>query len=162
VAVLLILLVGLLGANLWALLSVQRLVAAIPTQPASRPTADAVPGAPAPAPVAASDESRDRFAAALKALLDQKGGREWQAEQAALLARYERLARTHKDLRLRDDDVQGKLAVAAVSVLAERSADHIEETVRKALTDNGFNARVIKLACDLVHEQFSAEVKDRP
>ncbi len=160
VALLLLLLVGLLGGNLWALFAVQRQLAAQPAQAAGKAVADAPP-APA-APVAASDESRDRFVAALKGLLDQAGGREWQGEQAALLARYERLARTHKDLRLRDDDVKGKLAVAVVSVLAERNADRIEDTVRKALTDKGFNERVIKAACDLVHEQFSADLKDRP
>jgi hypothetical protein len=161
VGLLLLLLAGLLGANLWEMIGVQRQLAAVAREAASRPAAD-TPPQPAPAPVAASDESRDRFAAALKGLLDQGGGREWQGEQAALLARYERLARTHKDLRLRDDDVKGKVAVAAVSVLAERSADRIEETVRKALSDKGFSERVIKAACDLVHEQFTADVKDRP
>jgi hypothetical protein len=158
VGLLLLLLVGLLGANLWALVGVHRQVAALPTQPAGRSAAD-TPPQPATAPTSGSDESRDRFVAALKELLDQGGGHEWRGQQAALLARYERLARTHKDLRLRDDDVKGKLAVAAVSVLAERSADRIEEMVRKALTDKGFDNRVIKAACDLVHEQFNADLK---
>jgi hypothetical protein len=108
------------------------------------------------------EEARDRFAAALGELLEQGAGREARDEQAALLARYERLARTHKDLRLRDDDVKGKLAVALASVLADRSADRIEDSVRRALAGKGFSDRLIKAACDFVHEQFAAEIKDRP
>jgi hypothetical protein len=157
---LLLVLAGLLGANVWALHDVQRRLAALPAP--SGGAAPAEPARPAPAAAAGGDESRDRFVAALKALLDQGGAQEWQGEQAALLARYERLARARKDLRLRDDDVKGKLTVAAVSVLAERSADRIEDSVRKALADKGFSDRVIKAACDHVHEQFAADVKDRP
>ncbi len=157
--VLLLVLAGLLGANLWALRGVQRQLAALPAPPAGAAPAEAAPARPAPA---GADESRDRFVAALKALLDQGGAQEWQGEQAVLLARYERLARTHRDLRVREEDRTGKLTVAAISVLAERSADRIEETVRKALTDKGFSDRLIKAACDHVHEQFSTDVKDRP
>jgi hypothetical protein len=166
VGLLVLLLVGLLGANLWALYGVQRQMAALSavgreTQAGTGRETHAATGSETHA-ATGSDESRDRFVAALKAMLDQGGAHEWQGERAALLARYERLARSRKDLRLRDDDVAGKLAVAAVSVLAERSADRIEETVRKALTGKGFSDRVIQAACDLVREQFSAEVKDRP
>jgi hypothetical protein len=161
VGLLLLFLVGLLAANLWALYGMQRQLAALPAQAPGNPTLDTT-ATRALSLAGGGDESRDRFVAALKAVLDQGGGHEWQGEQAALLARYDRLVRSRKDLRLRDDDVQGKLAVAAVSVLAERSADRIEETVRKALAGKGFSDRVIKAACDHVHEQFSADVKDHP
>jgi hypothetical protein len=156
------LLAGLLGGNLWMLFALQRQLAALPTQAGNAPPAEATSPRPAPAASTGGDESRDRFVAALKALVDQGGAQEWQGEQAALLARYERLARSHKDLRVRDDDIKGKLAVAAISVLAERSADRIEESVRKGLADKGFSDRLIKAACDHVHEQFSADVKERP
>jgi hypothetical protein len=156
VGALLLLLTGLLVANLWALHGIQRQLAALPSQVTSAPT----PTEPAPPlAVKGSDDGRERFVAALRDMLNDAGGRDWSAEQAALLARYERLAHTHKDLRLPDSDVQGKLTVAAVSVLAGRSAERIEDSVRKALAGKGFSDKLIKAACDHVHEQLSAEVK---
>ena len=87
-------------------------------------------------------------------------GREWDDAKSRLLARYERLASQHKDLRV--DDEEGKVAVAAISVLAERNAGRIEDEVRKALSDKGFSDRVIKAACELVREQFAAGIKTQP
>ncbi len=77
-----------------------------------------------------------------------------------LLALYERLAREHPDLRVEPSDADARVAVAEVSVLAQRSADRVEDLVRKALTGRGFDPRVVKLACELVREQLSGELKE--
>jgi hypothetical protein len=63
---------------------------------------------------------------------------------------------------LRPDNERGKLAVAAAAVLAGRSAERIEESVRRALSGKGFSDRLIQAACDHVREQLTGEVKSRP
>jgi hypothetical protein len=156
----LVLLGILVVGNLWALLDLRRQVsvaAAARTETPTRPE----PTAPSSGRYAAPADDNGRLLKGLEALVDPNGVREWQEERAALLDRYERLARTNADLRVPADDVKGKLTVAAVSVLAERSADRVEETVRRALSDKGFSDRLIKAACEHVHEQLVAEVKDR-
>jgi hypothetical protein len=155
-------LAGLLVGNLWSLQDLRKRLENLAAQPAKSPPSEQVPAGRDKGQAQDNESGRDRFVTALKEVIDQGGTREWQGERAALLARYDRLTRNHKDLRVREDDVQAKLAVAAISVLAERSADHIEHTVRKALADKGFSERLIKAACDHVHEQFIAEIKDRP
>ena len=50
--------------------------------------------------------------------------------------------------------------MALVNRLAQRSADRVEDMVRKALSDKGFHPNVIKTACDFVHDQLSSEMKD--
>jgi hypothetical protein len=163
VVALLVLLIGLLGANLWSTLLLHRYLTAAP---APAPPADGA-GAekpPAPsllgkAPRPADDASRERFVAALHQLLIEEGGRrEWDAEESELVARYKRLVRTRKDLQVRDGNVKGQVTVAAVSVLAGRSADRIGETIRKALA-KGYSEPLIKAVCEQVREQFAAEIK---
>src|SRR5262249_25630587 len=106
---LLLLLIGLLAINLWSTLMLHRSRAAVPAPGPS-------PGGTGPAPrgkqpTPADDASRERFVAALhKLLIEQGGGREWDADRERLLARYEQLIRTHKDLRVRDS-VQDKVTV---------------------------------------------------
>jgi len=156
VAGLLVLLFGLLAANVWFLHALQMAitlnVSPSPTareQPSVRPSQakDSTPNTGA---------SRDRFVAALHELLIEQGGnREWQREKDRLLARYERLMRTHPELRVRDGSEQDRMTVAAISVLAERSADRIEDEVRKGLSNKGFSDRLIEAACEHVHEQFT-------
>jgi hypothetical protein len=152
---LLLLLIGLLAANLWSTLALHR---SLPVSPA--PVSSAGDNTPPPRsqhPAPNDDAGRERFVAALhKLLIEQGSGREGHADRERLLARYEQLVRTNKDLRV-GDKVQDKLTVAAISVLAERSADRIEEEVRKALSNKGFSDRLIKAACEHVHEQFVAE-----
>jgi hypothetical protein len=158
VVLLLVLLLGLLGANLWSTLALHRALSALPAPAPVETTA-----APAPRVQRPTSEgtSRERFAAALHTLLTEHGkGREWDDAKSRLLARYERLASQHKDLRV--DDEEGKVAVAAISVLAERNAGRIEDEVRKALSDKGFSDRVIKAACEHVREQFAAGIKTQP
>lgn len=158
---LLVVLLSLLTANVWGLLDLRRQLRDLAAQPGP---SSPVPERPASADgkLPRNEAGTEQLLAALKALLDRGGSREWQAERAALLARYERLARTDKALRVREDDNSAKLTIAMISVLSQRGADHIEETVRRALTDKGFSDRLIKAACELVHEQFTSDVRERP
>jgi hypothetical protein len=161
--VLLLLLAALTGANLLLTLSLrQQLSATPPAQgnngvaetPAS-PRLDTTPMHPS------TEDSRERFAEALHDLLVERGGRRELSEgQAALLVQYERLVREHKDLRLKEGNTKGKVAVAEVNVLSQRTADRVEETVKKALSDKGFHPNVIKTACEFVHEQLSNDIKE--
>jgi hypothetical protein len=162
VAVLATLLLGLLAANLWSTLALhRRLAEAAP--PANPPAADAPEKHPQPPPATASDDGRDRFAAALADLLAEQAGRgEWAGREAEFLARYERLARRHKDLKLADGDTKGKVMVAEVSLLAGRSAERVEGLVRKALTNKGFSDKLVQAACEHVREQILAEDRDGP
>jgi hypothetical protein len=158
---LLAVLVLLLAANVWALLSLRGQLASLAVIPVEAPPRPHDVSPPPSKPTGPA--SRERLLlAGIKSLIDQGGSREWEAERTALLAHYRRLVRTHPDLTVSEDDVKGQLTVAAVSVLAERSADRIEDGVRRALSGKGFSDRLIKAACDHVHEQFVVDVKDRP
>jgi hypothetical protein len=157
VPLLVALLVGLLGANLWSTLALHRSLTAFAVpNPTHEPESAPTPREKRPVD---EESSRQRFLAALHALLTERGeGREWDAEKSRLLARYDRLVRRNPDLQVRQ--VEDKLTVAVISVLAERSADRIEEEVRKALSNKGFSDRVIKAACEHVREQFLAATKE--
>jgi hypothetical protein len=156
------LLLGLLAANLWSTLTLhRRLMDATP--PANPSSAAAPEKRPQPPPATASDDGRDRFAAALADLLAEQTGRgETAGREGELLARYERLARRHKDLKLADGDTKGKVMVAEVSLLAGRSAERVEGLVRKALTNKGFSDKLVQAACEHVREQMLAEGGDGP
>lgn len=152
---LVLLLLGLLAANLWSTLALHHALSAKPTPHTVAGANSSAPSSLSKQPTPSADASRDRFVAALHELLIEQGGnREWQADKDRLLARYERLARTHRDLRVRDDGEEDRMTVAAVSVLADRSADRIEAEVRKALSNKGFSDRLIQAACEHVREQF--------
>ncbi len=165
-AIIAISVVALLAGNLWStVLLHQRLTAPEAAGPqTAKPDAPATPHAAVITPPAVNaHESRERFASALGKLLRDRGAlREGDSNRAKLLARYERLVRERDGLRLNEDNVDGKLAVALLSVLAERGADRIEEVMQKALANKGFDARLVKLACDYVREQFAQEVRDEP
>ena len=152
---LLLLLFGLLAANLWFLHALQTAMA---VNVSSSPMAHEHPSSsPSPRkyPTPSAESGRDRFVAALHEIIMEPGGnREWEAEKDRLLARYERLVRTRPDLRVRDSSDQDRITIAAISVLSERNADRIEDEVRKALSNKGFSERVVKAACEHVHEQF--------
>jgi hypothetical protein len=158
----LLVLAALTGMNLWATFALSRQVAArrserepvTPTEPARSHVQ------PTPAGAASGSEARERFAQALYELLQEHGGRRELTEaRTELLAQYERLVRDHKDLRLDDGDMDGKVAVAAVNVLAERSGERVEDLVKRALTGKGFDPHLVKVAGDLVHEQLSGDLK---
>jgi hypothetical protein len=157
--------VALLAGNLWSLQDLRKRIQ--PSPPTGSGTSAVVTPSPETTAGGKSDSRdeiaiRDRFVDALRSVLDQDGAHMGQADQAALVARYERLVKTHTDLRVRDDDTRAKCTIAALSVLGERSADRIEDTVRRALSDKGFSDRLIKAACDHVHEQFTADLKVHP
>jgi hypothetical protein len=137
--------------------------AAVQPRPDS-PGTVAMPSAREAKPATAeSDDARERFAVALHALLIEQGGpREWNQTQTQLLARYERLAREQKDLRLADGNTKGKVAVGAASVLSQRTAGRIEELIRQALLKKGYDPELVRLACERVHEQLTSEVREAP
>jgi hypothetical protein len=158
----LVLLTGLSVANLVLTLSLRQHVGAAQLAAASNGAAESpTPTGHEPSMHSATDDSRERFAEALHDLLVERGGRRELSEgQAALLAQYDRLVREHKELRLKDGNTKGKVAVAAVNVLSQRSADRVEEAVKKALSDKGFHPNVVKTACEFVHEQLSNDLKE--
>jgi hypothetical protein len=150
--VLSLILIGLLIANLWSTLALHRALSASAAIPSENISAH-VPSSKQALP--STDAERDRFVAALYELLIEHGGnREWNTDKSRLLARYEQLVRTHKDLRLRDGSERDRITIAAISILAERSAERIEDEVRKALSNKGFSDRLVQAACEHVHEQF--------
>jgi hypothetical protein len=150
-------LIALLAGNLWSTLLLHQRHAAPST------SGQDVHWLPPPQPASSGNESRERFAAALAKLLRDRGAmREGDANRMRLLARYDRLVRERDGLRLNDDDSDGKLAVAQVAVLADRNVDHIEEVVQKALAKKGFDDRLVKLASELVREQFASEGREEP
>jgi hypothetical protein len=155
-------LAGLLGGNLWYLEKIHQAATAAPP-PAPAPLPAGVPVAPIKAkPAQEGEDGRDRFARALYQLLAEKGGDvEFKDDRAAMLARYADLARQHRDLALSAENERGKLAVAAASVLAGRSADRVEDSVRRALTGKGYSDRLIQAACEQVREQLGGEVRNR-
>jgi hypothetical protein len=162
-ALVVLLLLGLVGANVWYLREVQQQLAAAraePPRPAPAPTGPVKPGPAAKVVHEADEESRERFVAALHRLLLEKGGERQLPE--ALVRDYEKLVARDKGLRVRDSNLEGKLTVAVVSALAGRSAERIEASVRKALTDRGFSEHVIDAACKHVREEYGGKSKGNP
>ncbi|MFL5245917.1 MAG: hypothetical protein ACJ8FY_27930 [Gemmataceae bacterium] len=109
------------------------------------------------------EDVRAEFAEALFDVVSEQGQRnQWIQMEPRLVQRYERVVRTHPSLRLKENNSKGRAAVGAVSVLAGRNADRLEEVVRQALFNRGFSDKLIKAACDHVREEFSAEPVDYP
>lgn len=161
------LVVALLAANLWATLSLRNRVAlAGQTTSAGNFVADSptlVREPPAPASTVADEGFPERFTKALYDLLqEQAGPREWGQTQNRLLAQYERVAARHRELRLRDTNIKGRMALGAVGVLAQRSADRVEDLVKQALSNKGYDPKLIQLAGEHVHEHLLAEAKGKP
>jgi hypothetical protein len=110
-----------------------------------------------------SRTAQQAFADALFDLLTERGGKpEWDAIHDQLIARYEKAARENENLRLPDDDVKGRSAVGAVLLLNERSTRKIEEVIKKALNHRGFDAELVKVACQRVREQLIEEARRSP
>jgi len=151
-------LLGLLGANLWSTLALHGRLPTV-AAPVNPPAADRMEQQP----TIGSDDDRDRFAAALAELLMEHSGRgEWTGRDGEMLARYERLSRGHKNLKLAEGNTKGKVAVAATSILAERSAERVEAMVRKGLTNKGFSDKLVQVACEHVREQILTESREQP
>src|SRR5262249_8700735 len=114
-------------------------------------------------PTVPAVSARQAFADALFEVLTERGGQpEWEAIHDQLIARYERAARENQNLRVPDDDMKGRSAVGAVLLLNERSARKIEETIKKALNNRGFDAELVNVACQRVREQLMEEARRSP
>jgi hypothetical protein len=110
-----------------------------------------------------TDQSREVFAEALYALLMDHGGQvEWDQLQQPLQTRYDRAARDHKALHLKESNIKGRAAVGAVSLLSERSTRRIEEAIKKALLNRGYDAELVNVACQRVREQLIEEARKSP
>ena len=145
----------LLGANLWATYSLhQRLPF---TASAEHVAAPAVK--PLSPPYSPANGERDAFTQALHGLIQaQAGGPEWSPSQ--LRDTYQQLV--GKDERLRVSSPEGQALVAAVALLSRRSAGRIEGWIRDALTNKGYDAELIELACRRVHEHLLANIREAP
>ncbi len=149
-----VLLVLLLAGNLWALIS----LGAGGFQIGASSSSDASHSA---------DESQERLAAALLALILEQGN--WpdssvaQADQTQkqFISQYDRLILKHPELRLREPN--GKAAIGGVSVLLiqrKRNAEQVKKMIEKALTDKEFNDRLSKSIADKVYQQLLTETRE--
>jgi hypothetical protein len=155
-AVLTLVLLSLLGANLWAMLALYRRVT--PAQPAAPSVREPLP-APAAAPTNPDGASREQFAAVLFRHLEQQGiFRDENRNQ--FLTQYERLAAA--DERLRMDSPEGKELVGAMAVLSRRSAGRVKALIRESLAHKGYDAELINLACQRVQERLAADNSGAP
>jgi hypothetical protein len=158
------LLTPLVALNLWVTLALRGHLATLSqTSPDVQPQPAHVPPPQATSPAAPQDGSRERFADALHEVLRERmGPREWEQARPYLLAAYERAARQHPDLRLNDSDVKGKEALGAVLILSGRGADRLEEVVRLALSNKGYDPGLVKTAAERVRQQLLDDLKQGP
>jgi hypothetical protein len=163
-AVLLPLVALLVGALLWQTVALRGQVAALAAQaqPGPQPdgTGDRPPQATHPAPP--PDDSREHFADALHDLLRERMRSEWDLARPHLLDAYERAARQRPELRLKESDAKGKEAVGAALILSGRGADRVEEVVRTALSNKGYDPGLVKAAAERVREQLIDDLKGGP
>jgi hypothetical protein len=152
----------LMAANLWATLHASRR----PDSPSGPSPANLLHDGASPADAsksaspAAADQARQAFADSLYVLLAERGGQqEWDSIREPLLARYESAARAHPELRLPEGDAKGRAAVGATVLLSERSAHRIEETIKKALANRGFDPELVNVACQRVREHLIEEAR---
>jgi hypothetical protein len=140
----------LLGANLWATLSLfQRVPASRPAEPSADVSVKVAP------PRLPEDNRPPAFIQALRDVLSSQGGSaEWSSGQ--LRDVYQQLAK--RDERLRISSPDGQALVATVSLLAQRSTARIEGLIRDALKNKGYDGELIELACRRIHEQLPAKV----
>src|SRR5262249_1130942 len=109
-----------------------------------------------------AEDSRETFALALHALVAERVDQaELDQLQEQLLIRYDRAFREHKDLHLADSNVKGRSAVGAITLLGDRSARRIEEPIKKAPVDQGYDRKLVDLACQRVREQLIEEARKR-
>jgi len=160
----LLLLLALLTGAMMLFAEIEKLraeVAALAPQPPAPPPGPAIgrasPGTPSPG----TDESRERLALALHNVLqDRLLPGEWDQLQPHLVAAYERVARQRPDLALKDSNVKGKEALGAVLLLADRGPSRVEEIVRLALSDRGYDPALVKIAAERVRQQLIDDMKN--
>jgi hypothetical protein len=142
----------LLAANLWATLTLyQRIPLAVPDRTMSQVSPNA--GLPSQDP---GEREHDTFILALNDLLSNQSG--------AAVPSADRLREVYqqvvkKDERLRIPSSEGQSVVAAVCLLAQRSAGHIEALARNALKNKGYDPELVELVCRRLLEQFTADVR---
>lgn len=151
--VLAVVLLLLLAANLWALLTLPGRLSG------ERPTTDRQPlPGPAPAPATSSQEgdptaARERFALALARLLSAEPTHSAQLtrEEKELLDRYRRLAKADADLRV--DAPRAQAAIGLVDALGRLSPDRVARIVQEELQD----VEIAKLIAERVRARLNAE-----
>jgi hypothetical protein len=144
---LLSLLIGLLlltVANLWATLA-RRPIAA-PVAPASQSSTEKE-----------ADVSAERFARALVRVMDRHGGN-GKIGQKAAAAEFERLAAQDPDLKL--GGPQAAELVVALHGMSRYNPAQVEDAIRHALKDKGYDPLLVDLICRRVQEQLSAGTGD--
>jgi len=149
-------LVLLLGANLWATLSLpHRIVTAgAPVQQTATSRDAENAGLPR-----ADKASGERFVRALLRLVHRQAATP-AGDPGKLHQRYERLLAGDRDLGLAGP--QGEELVLALSALSPRSSQRIEAVIHEALDHRGYDTRLIDLACRRVREQLVADDQGRP
>jgi len=155
-------LAALMAANLWATLHAsRRSESALDLAPANSRQENPQPSEKGQSPPASNaDQVRQAFADALYDLLAQRGSpSELDSIRDHLLVRYDRAVRDQPELRLPEGDVKGRTAIGAVALLSDRSARRIEEAIRKALTNRGYDAELVNVACQRIREQLIEEAK---
>jgi hypothetical protein len=145
IALLAAVLLFLLGANLWATLSLREKIRTADQLPA---TAQQLITAPRPG------NSGDRLTHGLYELLRSRGAIT-DGNQGQLLGTYESLAAEDGDLRL--STTEGKLTVGALGLLSRRSPGQVEAVVREALSDRGYDPALVDRACQLVRDRLGAK-----
>ncbi len=151
--VLTVLVVFLLGANLWALLTLpDRLAAGRPAPVAERPREKEPRPGPPPS-VEAPEVSREKFALALRRLLGDGPGQggDLTRSEKELIARYERLLKADGDLRV--DSPKAQAAVGLLSVLTRWSPERVSQVIQNELSD----PEVAKLIGERVRARLLAE-----
>ena len=58
--------------------------------------------------------------------------------------------------------MEGKEAVGAVVILSGRGADRVEEVVRVALSNKGYDPGLVKTAAERVRQQLLDDLKEGP
>jgi hypothetical protein len=152
-----LLLLLLLGGNLWALLALfSRLEAPAPAAQPERRVEATQPG-PRPAQTSGSRESAEALALGLYQLLRGEGAVELTAAEGPLIARYDRLAA--RDTALRVADKKGRAAIGLVSVLAGRSADRVARLIEDEFKEKGYDRDLVRLISQRVRDRLLAEVR---
>jgi hypothetical protein len=143
VAGLAVVLFVLLGANLWATLSLREKLGAVK---------ELSPGGRQPETTAAAGNLGDRLGHGLYELLRSRGAIT-DGNHGQLLGIYESLAA--EDGELRAPTTEGKLTVGALGLLSRRSPTQVEAMVREALSNRGYDPALIDRACQLIRERLA-------
>jgi hypothetical protein len=144
IAGLAVVLLVLLGANLWATLSLREKITAASPPPRSQPAVTS-------SPVSATS---DKLTHGLYEFLRSRGAIT-DGNQSQLLGVYESLAAEDGDLR--STTSEGKLTVGALGLLSRRSPGQVEAMVREALSDRGYDPALVDRACQLVRERLGSK-----